>query len=488
MNDYRITIGLETHVHLLTKTKMFCGCSTEFGGEPNSQVCPVCLGLPGVLPVANKTAFEFALKTALALNCNISEFTKFDRKNYYYPDLPKNYQISQYDLPFSHDGYLEIDTENGPKKIGIIRVHLEEDAGKLLHTGAGGASLVDLNRTGTPLLEIVSKPDINSPREANLYLTELKLLLRYLKVSDCNMQEGSLRCDANISLKVKKDGQEVQTPQVEVKNMNSFKAVEAALAYEAERQYKEFLKKGHTSEDEGKGTSAWDEDERKSFSMRQKEEAFDYRYFPEPDLAPIEITSQWLDDIRKTIPELPAARRRRFIEEYRLPSYDADVLVQDGEIADYFEETVRLGADAKLASNWIMGDVMRELNEQKISIGEFPIREDRLAELLKLLSEKEINTTAAKDVFLKMISAAKTTTTTPAPDEIIKEEGLQQISDESELEAIITKIIEANPKPVEDFKKGKKAARGFIVGLVMKETRGKANPKIVNQILSEKLK
>jgi len=482
VNDYRITIGLEVHVHLLTKTKMFCGCSTEFGAEPNSQVCPVCLGLPGVLPVANKTAFELALKTAIALNCELAGFTKFDRKNYYYPDLPKNYQISQYDLPFSHDGYLEIETENGPKKIGIIRVHLEEDAGKLLHTGAGGASLVDLNRTGTPLLEIVSKPDINSPREAYLYLTELKLLLRYLKVSDCNMQEGSLRCDANISLKVKKDGEAVQTPQVEVKNMNSFKAVEAALGYEAERLFKEFQKTGKTSKDIPKSTRAWDEDKGKTFLMRQKEEAFDYRYFPEPDLAPIEITRRWLDEIRETIPELPAARRKRFIEQYGLPAYDAEVLIQEGEIGDYFEGTVGRGADAKLASNWIMGDVMRELNEQKISIGEFPILPERLAELLKLVGEKKINTTAAKEVFLEMMKSDK------APSEIVEEKGLLQISDDTELEAVITRVIEANPKPVEDFRKGKKAARGFIVGLVMKETRGKANPKIVNQILSEKLK
>jgi aspartyl-tRNA(Asn)/glutamyl-tRNA(Gln) amidotransferase subunit B len=486
VSDYTITIGLEVHVHLLTKTKMFCGCSTEFGGEPNSQVCPVCLGLPGVLPVANKTAFEFALKTAIALNCEITPFTKFDRKNYYYPDLPKNYQISQYDLPFSHDGHLEIETENGPKKVGIIRVHLEEDAGKLLHTGAGGQSLVDLNRTGTPLLEIVSKPDINSPREAYLYLTELKLLLRYIKVSDCNMQEGSLRCDANISLKVPRDGEVVQTPQVEVKNMNSFKAVEAALAFEAQRLFKEFQKTGKTSKDVPKSTRAWDEDAGKTFLMRQKEEAFDYRYFPEPDLAPIEISHDWLEKIKETIPELPAERRAKFMrptEEggYGSSPYEAGVLIQDDSIADYFEATVQLGADPKLASNWVMGDVMRELNEQKVSIAEFPIREDRLAQLLKLVAAKKINTTAAKEIFLEMLKSRKT------PDELVKEKGLLQISDQSELEEVVDRIIAENPKPVEDFKKGKKAARGFIVGLVMKETRGKANPKVVNQILSEKL-
>ena len=480
--DYEITIGLETHVHLLTKSKMFCGCSTEFGGRPNSQVCPVCLGLPGALPVANKTAFEYALKTALAMNSKIGSFTKFDRKNYYYPDLPKNYQISQYDMPFSEGGYLEIETEGRVKKIGLIRVHLEEDAGKLLHTGAGGSSLVDLNRTGTPLLEIVSKPDMNSPREAYLYLTELKLLLRYIGVSDCNMQEGSLRCDANISLKVKKNGEVVQTPQVEVKNMNSFKAVEAAMEYEAERLYEEFQKTGKTSKDAQKSTRAWDADNGRTFLMRQKEEAFDYRYFPEPDLAPIEITEEWLDEIRRTIPELPAAKRKRFAEEYGLPTYDAGVLIQEQEIADYFEKTVRLGADAKIASNWIMGDVMRELNELKVSIGEFPIREERLAELLKPVGEKKINTTAAKEVFLDMMKSDK------SAGELIKEKGLSQISDESELEGIIEKIIAANPKPVEDFKKGKKAAMSFILGLVMKETRGKANPGVVSRILGEKLK
>jgi len=480
--DYQITIGLEVHVHLLTKSKMFCGCSTEFGGRPNSQVCPVCLGLPGVLPVANRTAFEFALKTALAMNSEISSFTKFDRKNYYYPDLPKNYQISQYDLPFSQGGYLEIETEGGVKKIGLIRVHLEEDAGKLLHTGTGGASLVDLNRTGTPLLEIVSKPDLNSPREAYLYLTELKLLLRHINVSDCNMQEGSLRCDANISLKAKKNGKVVQTPQVEVKNMNSFKAVEAAMAYEAERLWEEFRKTGKTSKDVPKSTRAWDADKGRTFLMRQKEEAFDYRYFPEPDLAPIEITKEWLNEIRKTIPELPAAKRKRFAEEYGLPAYDASVLIQEQEIADYFEETVKLGADAKIASNWIMGDVMRELNERKISIGEFPIREERLAELLEVVGKKKINTTAAKEVFLDMMKSDK------SAGELIKQKGLSQISDEGELEGIIQRIIENNPKPVEDFKKGKKAAMSYIVGLVMKETRGKANPGIVSRILGEKLK
>jgi len=479
---YKLVIGLEVHVQLLTDTKLFCGCSTRFGAPPNSQTCPVCLGLPGVLPVLNRKAFELALKTAVALHCEISRFTKFDRKNYYYPDLPKNYQISQYDLPFSRDGVLEIETDGKSKPIGIIRVHLEEDAGKLLHTGAGGTSLVDLNRTGVPLLEIVSKPDINSPGEAFAYLSELKLLLRYLRVSNCNMQEGSLRCDANVNLHIEKDGATFATPIVEVKNMNSFKAVEAAMAYEEKRQLEEFLRTGKTKRDSPKSTRAWDDARGVTFVMRQKEEAFDYRYFPEPDLAPVLIDEKWLEDIKKSLPEFPAERRRRFVDDYGIPPYDAQVLTADRDIADYFEEVVRAGADAKLASNWIMQDVMRELNERKIGITEFPIQPERLAGLLRLRGQSRISVTAAREVFVEMMGSGK------GAEEIVREKGLVQVSDEAALKEAVEEVIRENAKAVGDFKRGKKNALSFLMGRVMAKTRGKANPKVVSSMLTERLK
>src|SRR5262245_7456264 len=381
---YAIVIGLEVHVQLLTRTKLFCGCSTEFGLPPNSATCPVCIGMPGVLPVMNRRAFELALKAALALNCKIAPFTKWDRKNYYYPDLPKNYQISQYDLPFSSDGYLEIETATGAKRIGIIRAHLEEDAGKMLHDEQGGGrdSLVDLNRTGTPLLEIVSQPDISSPEEARIYLEEIRLLLREIEVSDCEMQEGSLRCDANINLHVPQaDGSIVATPIVEVKNLNSIAAVERAMKYEAERQFEEFRATGKKLGEVPKATAGWDDAKRVTRVQRRKEEASDYRYFPDPDLVPVKVEAAALDAVRAGLGELPAAQRARLQTQYGLSAYDAGVLTRQGRaFAAYFEELTRHSGDAKEASNWATNQVLSRLNERKQTIKEFPLTASALAE------------------------------------------------------------------------------------------------------------
>src|SRR6266851_5172993 len=380
---YRIVIGLEVHVQLLTQSKLFCGCSTRFGLPPNSATCPICIGMPGVLPVMNRRAFDLALKAALALNCQIASFTKWDRKNYYYPDLPKNYQISQYDLPFSHGGWLEVDTPNGSKRVGIIRVHLEEDAGKSMHDESGGGheSRVDLNRAGTPLLEIVSKPDMSSPEEAKAYLEEIRLLLRELEVSDCEMQEGSLRCDANVNVHIAQpDGTVAATPIVEVKNLNSFRAVERAMKYEAQRQYEQFLKDGKKLGEVSKATAGWDDARGVTVVQRRKEEASDYRYFPEPDLVPIEVDSAWLNRARAGLGELPAAQRRRLEAQYALSAYDAEVLTRQGRaFVAYFEETATLSGDAKAACNWTTNEVLQTLNERKTHLADFPVKAAVLA-------------------------------------------------------------------------------------------------------------
>ena len=485
MTQYTTIIGLEVHVQLLTTSKLFCGCSTRFGAPPNTQTCPVCLGMPGVLPVMNRRAFDLSLKTALALNCPIAPFTKWDRKNYYYPDLPKNYQISQYDLPFSSKGHLEISspgTQRETRRIGIIRVHLEEDAGKLLHSDSGGDSRVDLNRTGTPLLEIVSEPDVRSPAEAKQYLTEMKLLLTYLGVSDCNMQEGSLRVDANVNLHVHQGDERIATPIVEVKNMNSFRAVERAMIHEVKRQWEEWQRTGNRMGDVPKQTRGWDDDRGVTLAQRSKEEASDYRYFPEPDLVPVEVSTQWVEQIRSGLGELPADRRRRFEDEYALPTYDADVLVSQGQaVADYFEEVARTCEVPKLASNWVQQDVMRMLNDRKVPIGEYPVSADALGELLKKVASDELNTKKAREVLVEMIQTGK------SASEIIESRGLAQISDSSELEPIIQRVLAENPKAVEDFRGGKQAAAGPLIGRVMKETGGQANPGLVRQMLMEKL-
>jgi aspartyl-tRNA(Asn)/glutamyl-tRNA(Gln) amidotransferase subunit B len=482
---YRIVIGLEVHVQLLTRTKLFCGCSTQFGLPPNSATCPVCIGMPGVLPVMNRHAYDLALKAALALNCTIAGFTKWDRKNYYYPDLPKNYQISQYDLPFSHDGWLDIEIASGPKKVGIIRVHLEEDAGKSLHDESGGGrdSQVDLNRAGTPLLEIVSKPDLTSPEEARAYLEEIRLLLRELEVSDCEMQEGSLRCDANVNLHITQpDGKTTATPIVEVKNLNSFRAVERAMKYEAQRQYDEFQRTGKRLGEVSKATAGWDDARGVTVIQRRKEEASDYRYFPEPDLMPVEVNVSWLERACASLGELPAAQRQRLEKQYALSSYDAQVLSSQGRaIVAYFEEVARLAGDAKTAANWMTNQVRQTLNESKTTIAEFPFSASQLAGLIKEVQATGLNNQRSREVYTAMLTDGLS-----ARDAMAKL-GIQVISDASQLVEIVRRAIAANPKAVADFKKGKTKAADAIKGAVMRETKGMAKTEMVQQILMEEL-
>jgi aspartyl-tRNA(Asn)/glutamyl-tRNA(Gln) amidotransferase subunit B len=482
---YRIVIGLEVHVQLLTRTKLFCGCSTQFGLPPNSATCPVCIGLPGVLPVLNRQAFDLALKAALALNCRIACFTKWDRKNYYYPDLPKNYQISQYDLPFSRDGRLEIATHEGTRRIGIIRVHLEEDAGKMLHDeqGGGRASLVDLNRAGTPLLEIVSQPELASPEEAKTYLEELRLLLRELEVSDCEMQEGSLRCDANVNLHIPEaDGTLAATPIVECKNLNSFRAVERAMKYEAQRQFEEFQRTGKKLGEVPKATAGWDEDRGVTVVQRRKEEASDYRYFPEPDLVPVEVNEAWLDWIRAGLGELPAALRQRLQDQYGLSAYGSGVVSDQGRaFAAYFEEVAQLSGDAKEASNWMTNQVLQTLNERKTTLADFPLSAAALAELIKQRKATGLNSQRAREVYARMLE------TRAAAAQAIADLGFQVVSDEGQLVALVRKAIAANPKAVADYKKGKTKAADAIKGAVMRETKGLARIEVVQQMVMEEL-
>lgn len=483
--DYKIVIGLEVHVQLLTRTKLFCTCSTEFGLPPNSATCPICIGMPGVLPVMNRKAFDLALKAALALNCRIAPFTKWDRKNYYYPDLPKNYQISQYDLPFSHDGGLDIDTPTGPKHIGIIRVHLEEDAGKMLHDEKGGGreSLVDLNRAGTPLLEIVSQPELASPEEAKAYLEEIRLLLHELEVSDCEMQEGSLRCDANVNIHIpQSDGKDAATPIVEVKNLNSFRAVERAMKYEADRQFDEFKKTGKKFGEVSKATAGWDEARGVTVVQRRKEEASDYRYFPEPDLVPIEVDAAWLERVRGSLGELPAAQKVRLKKDYGLSDYDAGVITRQGRaFAAYFEELAKLAADPKEASNWATNQVLQTLNERKISIGEYPLSAGTVAELIKCRGAVGLNMQRAREVYARMLEAGV------GAEQAINDLGFKVVADEGQLVEIIRRAIAANPKAVADYKKGKTKAADAIKGAVMRETKGMAKTEVVQRILLEEL-
>ncbi|SHF54256.1 aspartyl/glutamyl-tRNA(Asn/Gln) amidotransferase subunit B [Caldanaerobius fijiensis DSM 17918] len=471
--EYKAVIGLEVHAELLTKTKIFCGCTTEFGGEPNTHTCPVCLGLPGTLPVLNKKVVEYAIKAGLATNCQISEFSKMDRKNYFYPDLPKAYQISQYDLPLCHSGYIEIEVGGKTKKIGIRRIHIEEDAGKLMHTHDG--SLVDYNRAGVPLIEIVSEPDINSPEEAYAYLTKLKSILQYIEVSDCKMEEGSLRCDTNVSL-MPVDAKEFGT-KIELKNLNSFKAVQRALEYEIKRQ-RDVLESGDKVVQE---TRRWDESRGITLSMRTKEEAHDYRYFPEPDLVPIVVDREWVERIRAELPELPDQKRERFIRDYGIPEYDAGVLTATRALADFFENTVKLHNNPKAVSNWIMSEVLRILNDKAIEIQELNLRPEQLAQLLTLIEKGTISGSIAKKVFEDVIETGKD------PETIVKEKGLVQLSDEGQIREIVRQVLEQNPKSVNDYKSGKEKAFGFLVGQIMRATKGKANPQIANKILKEEL-
>jgi aspartyl-tRNA(Asn)/glutamyl-tRNA(Gln) amidotransferase subunit B len=484
-DPYRIVIGLEVHVQLLTRTKLFCGCSTQFGLPPNSATCPVCIGMPGVLPVMNRRAFELALRAALALNCQIAPFTKWDRKNYYYPDLPKNYQISQYDLPFSHDGWLEIETKGGAKRVGIIRVHLEEDAGKMLHdeSGGGSDSRVDLNRAGTPLLEIVSKPDLSAPEEARAYLEEIRLLLRELEVSDCEMQEGSLRCDANVNLHVPQpDGSVIATPIVEVKNLNSIAAVERALRHEAERHYTQLrADPSYRLGQVAKETRGWDEKHGQTVSQRRKEEAADYRYFPDPDLVPVTVGAEQREQVRASLGELPAAQRARLQSQYALSAYDAGVLSRQGRaMVAYYEEAVRVCGDAKEASNWITNEVLQTLNERKLDVRSFPISARALGELIAEGKTTIPNKQRARDVFAEMLATGSSVR------QAIDKLGIKP-SDEGQLRELVRKAIAANPKAVADYKKGKAKAADAIKGAVMRETKGMAKAEMVQQLLLQEL-
>lgn len=474
--NYEIVIGLEVHAELKTATKIFCSCSTAFGAEPNTQVCPVCSGFPGMLPVLNKKVVELAIRTGIALNSQIAEYCCFDRKNYFYPDLPKAYQISQYALPICLKGYLDIDVDGNKKRIGITRAHMEEDAGKLVHQGditTTPFSLVDLNRSGVPLLEIVSEPDMRSAQEARAYMEKLRSILLFAGVSDCKMQEGSLRCDANVS--VRPLGQKEFGTRTEIKNLNSFRALERAIEYEASRQM-DMLEDGEEVVQE---TRTWDEEKQVTKSMRSKEEAHDYRYFPEPDLTPIKIDTGWIDEIRSGMPELPDQAQARLTRDLGLSVYDAAfITLTPGNLA-FFDECSSQYDDAKAIANWMMGELYRLLNQAGLEIEECLIKPAHLAAMLKLIDDGTISGKIAKTVFEDMFNTGK------APDAIVKEKGLVQVSDEAALIPVIEGIINANPKVVEDYKNGKEKAAGFFVGQVMKATRGQANPAIVNKLLKE---
>ncbi len=494
--EYGTVIGLEIHSQLLTETKMFCGCSTKFGSEPNTQTCPVCTGMPGVLPVMNKKAIEYVIKTGIAMNCEISSFSRFARKNYFYPDLPKGYQISQYELPICRHGYVEIDG-NDPdggngcsiKKTGLTRIHLEEDAGKNIHVdtthrdrslpglrdGAGDYSLVDLNRAGIPLMEIVTEPDISTPKEAVEFMKKLRTILRYLGVCDGNMEQGSLRCDANVSVRPN-EKKELGT-KTEIKNINSFKFVEKALDYEIRRQIK-ILKNGGKIIQE---TRLWNPDKEITVSMRSKEEAHDYRYFPEPDLVPVEVESSWIEKIKKTIAELPDIRKNRFISQYTLTKHDAEMLTDEMSMADWFEQAVKLGGNPKSVCNWMKGELMRLLNEENKQIEKCSLNSGQLVGLLTLIENDIISGKIAKSVFEEMYKTGKDA------GNIVKEKGLVQISDKTDIEKAVNEVLEKNQNEVERYRAGEEKLLGFFVGQIMKLTKGKANPRILNKLLKEKL-
>lgn len=494
--SYDVIIGLEVHVQLQTQTKIFCGCSTAFNPDhPNVQTCPVCLGLPGALPVLNGKAFQLAVKTALGLNCQIASFTKWDRKQYFYPDLPKGYQISQYDLPFSYDGHVDVQIPAGDdraamtRRVRILRAHMEEDAGKNMHdeSGRGRDSKVDLNRAGTPLVEIVTHPGLRSAEEARLFLEELKLLLTYLEVSDCNMQEGSLRCDANVNLHVHQaDGSKAATPIVEVKNLNSFRFTEQAIEFEVARQWEEFQKTGIKLGDRGghKATRGYNPDRGETYVLREKEEAADYRYFPDPDLVPVLVTEQQLTGIRSEMCEPPALRRTRFQSDFQLTPYDAAVIIDQGRsFADYFETVARTCGDGKQAANWITQDVLRETKQRDQLISDFAIRPDVLGALLERINRKQITIKSAREVFGELLNEGDSTSEAPAAsriDEIIAAKGLVIVQDTGAIDAAVAAVLGRNPKAISDFKAGKQNAIGALIGQVMKEIKG-ADPQTVRE-------
>lgn len=470
-DDYEVIIGLEVHAELSTNSKMYCNCETKFGADPNTHCCPICTGMPGVLPVLNKKVVEYAVKMGLATNCEIARFSKQDRKNYFYPDLPKAYQTSQYDLPLCEHGHVDINVDGEKKTIGITRIHIEEDAGKLIHDAYTGDTLVDMNRCAVPLIEIVSEPDMRSAKDAIEYMQVLKSTLEYLEICDCKMQEGSLRCDVNLS--VRKKGDTKFGTRTETKNLNSFKAIQNSIEFETNRQI-EVLENGGNIYQE---TRRFDDAKGIGYAMRTKEDAHDYRYFPEPDLAPIVLSEEYIENIKNNLPEMPNVKKARYIKEYGIPEYDADIITNSKEVAMYFEKVADISNNAKLSANWIMGDFASKLNEAEITISESKIKAKDLADLIKLIDNNTISSKIAKTVFEEMFETGKD------PKSIVEEKGLVQITDENALQEIVNRIVENNPKSVEDYKAGRDRAIGFLVGQIMKETKGKANPGIVNKML-----
>lgn len=474
--DYEVIIGLEVHAELSTKTKIFCSCPTKFGAAPNTQTCPICMAMPGTLPVLNEKVVEYAVKAGLATNCEISRNSKNDRKNYFYPDLPKAYQISQYDKPLCEHGYVEIDTKEGKKKIRLTRIHIEEDAGKLNHDEFAGGSLVDLNRAGVPLIEIVSEPDLRNSEEVEEYLKRLKSILEYIEVSDCKMQEGSYRADVNVSVR-KKGDQELGT-RTEMKNMNSFRSITRAIEYEIDRQI-DVIEDGGEVEQE---TLRWDDVSGKTFPMRDKEDAQDYRYFPDPDLVAIKLSEEYIENIKKSLPELPESRKERYLKEYGLSEKDANIITASKYLSDLFEGTIKVCNNPKAVNNWIISDISRILNETEIEPIEIPFDSNQLGKLIVLIDKGTISSSIGKKVLEELFENPRD------PEEIIKEKGWIQISDEGAIKKVVLKVLEANPQSIADYKGGKDKALGFLVGQAMKETKGKANPKMLNEMFLEELK
>lgn len=474
--DYEVIIGLEVHSELSTKTKIFCSCPTSFGGDPNTHTCPICMAMPGTLPVLNEKVVEYAVKAGLATNCEIARNSKNDRKNYFYPDLPKSYQISQFDKPLCEDGYIEIETKEGRKKIRLTRIHIEEDAGKLNHDEFGGGSLVDLNRAGVPLIEIVSEPDLRSSEEVEQYLRKLKSILEYIEVSDCKMQEGSFRADVNVS--VRKKGDEKLGTRTEMKNMNSFRSIVRAIEYEVDRQI-DVLEDGGKIDQE---TLRWDDVSGKTFSMRDKEDAQDYRYFPDPDLVAIQLSEEYIENIKNSLPELPESRKKRYIEEYNLSEKDANIITGSKYLSDLFEGAILVCKNSKAVNNWIISDISRILNEKEIEADEIPFTAEQLGKLVILIDKGTISSSIGKKVMAELFEEPKD------PEEIIKEKGWIQISDEGAIKEVVMQVLEANPQSIQDYKAGKDKALGFLVGQAMKQTKGKANPQMLNQMFLEELK